>query len=127
MKNKIPDNVIQFPVMERVRDIINEKIDSEIEKFETEADLKEECVELAHYCFQLINDAVVGNDFVNGFEDFDALDINKPEMKDMSVIINMLAASFYRYKDLKPPFQDVLDDGNDKLNELLLECEDDFD
>jgi len=127
MKNKIPDNVIQFPVMERVRDIINEKIDSEIEKFETEADLKEECVELAHYCFQLINDAVVGNDFVNGFEDFDALDINKPEMKDMSVIINMLAASFYRYKDLKHPFQDVLDDGNDKLNELLLECEDDFD
>ena len=46
----------------------------------------------------------------------------------MSVIINMLAASFYRYKDLKHPFQDVLDDGNDKLNELLLECEeDDFD
>jgi len=36
MKNKIPDNVIQFPVMERVRDIINEKIDSEIERFETE-------------------------------------------------------------------------------------------
>ena len=127
MKNKIPDNVIQFPVMERVRDIINEKIDSEIERFETEADLKDECVELAHYCFQLINDAVVGNDFVSGFEEFDALNINKPEMKDMSVIINMLAASFYRYKDLKHPFQDVLDDGNDKLNELLLECEDDFD
>ena len=52
--NKLPDNVIQFPVMERVRNIINERIDNEIEKFHTEQDLKEECVELAHYCFQLM-------------------------------------------------------------------------
>ena len=125
--NKLPDNVIQFPVMERVRDIINERIDNEIEKFHTEQDVKEECVELAHYCFQLINDAVVGNEFVSGYEKFDALNIEKPEMKDMSAVINMLAATFYRYKGLEHPFQEELDMINDKLNKLLLECEDDFD
>ena len=27
MKNKIPDNVIQFPTFERVKQVINEKID----------------------------------------------------------------------------------------------------
>ena len=125
--NKLPDNVIQFPVMERVKQVINEKIDNEIERYETEQDIKEECVELAHYCFQLMNDAVVGNQFVSGYEDFDALDINKPEMKDMSAVINMLAATFYRYKGLEHPFQEELDMINDKLNKLLLECEDDFD
>jgi|TARA_B100000085_G_scaffold119083_1_gene108499 hypothetical protein len=125
--NKLPDNVIQFPVMERVKQVINEKIDNEIERYETEQDIKEECVELAHYCFQLMNDAVVGNQFVSGYEDFDALDINKPEMKDMSAVINMLAATFYRYKGLEHPFQEELDNANDKLNKLLLECEDDFD
>ena len=83
--NKLPDNVIQFPVMERVKQVINEKIDNEIERYETEQDIKEECVELAHYCFQL------------------------------------------RYKGMKHPFQETLDNANDKLNELLLECEDDFD
>ena len=127
MKNEIPDNVIQFPIMERVKQVINEKIDNEIERYETEQDIKEECVELAHYCFQLMNDAVVGNQFVSGYEDFDALDINKPEMKDMSAVINMLAATFYRYKGLEHPFQEELDMINDKLNKLLLECEDDFD
>jgi hypothetical protein len=125
--NKLPDNVIQFPIMERVKQVINEKIDNEIERYETEQDIKEECVELAHYCFQLMNDAVVGNQFVSGYEDFDALDINKPEMKDMSAVINMLAATFYRYKGLEHPFQEELDMINDKLNKLLLECEDDFD
>ena len=127
MKKEIPDNVIQFPIMERVKQVINEKIDNEIERYETEQDIKEECVELAHYCFQLMNDAVVGNQFVSGYEDFDALDINKPEMKDMSAVINMLAATFYRYKGLEHPFQEELDMINDKLNKLLLECEDDFD
>jgi len=127
MKKEIPDNVIQFPIMERVKQVINEKIDNEIERYETEQDIKEECVELAHYCFQLMNDAVVGNQFVSGYEDFDALDINKPEMKDMSAVINMLAATFYRYKGMEHPFQEELDMINDKLNKLLLECEDDFD
>ena len=124
---EIPNNVIQFPTFERVKQVINEKIDKELERYETEADLKEECVELAHYCFQLINDAVVGNEFVSGFEDFDALNIEKREMKDMSVIVNLLAATFYRYKGLEHPFQEELDNANDKLNKLLLECEDDFD
>ena len=123
----IPNNVIQFAIIERVKQVINEKIDNEIERYETEQDIKEECVELAHYCFQLMNDAVVGNQFVSGYEDFDALDINKPEMKDMSAVINMLAATFYRYKGLEHPFQEELDMINDKLNKLLLECEDDFD
>ena len=127
MNKKIPDNVIQFPTFERVKQVINEKIDQQIEEADRIDMQKEECVELAHYCFQLINDAVTGNEFIDGYDDFDPLDINKPEMKDMSAIINMLAATFYRYKGLKHPFQESLDIVNDKLNELLLECEDDFD
>ena len=127
MSEKIPDNVIQFPTFERVKQVINERIDEEILKADLIDDQKEECVELAHYCFQLINDAVVGNEFVSGFEGFDPLNIEKPEMKDMSAIINMLAATFYRYKGLEHPFQESLDAVNEKLNKLLLECEDDFD
>tara|TARA_B100001093_G_scaffold502677_1_gene555987 strand:+ start:1038 stop:1421 length:384 start_codon:yes stop_codon:yes gene_type:complete len=127
MSEKIPNNVIQFPTFERVKQVISERIDEEIIKADIIDDQKEECVELAHYCFQLIYDAVTGNEFVSGFEDFDPLNIEKPEMKDMSAIINMLAATFYRYQGLEHPFQESLDSVNEKLNKLLLECEDDFD
>jgi len=127
MSEKIPNNVIQFPTFERVKQVISERIDEEIIKADIIDDQKEECVELAHYCFQLIDQAVRGNEFIDGFDDMDFLDINKPEMKDMSAIINMLAATFYRYKGMKHPFQETLDNANDKLNELILECEDDFD
>ena len=123
MKNEIPDNVIQFPTFERVKQVINEKIDVQIEKADQEEIQKEECVELAHYCFQLMDQAITGNEFIDGFEDMDFLDLSKPECKDMSVIINLLAATFYRYKELKHPFQDNLDIGNQKLDDLMSETE----
>lgn len=112
-------NVIQFPTFERVKQVVNEKIDLEIEKADQEEIQKEECVELAHYCFQLMDQAIRGNEFIDGFEDMDFLELTKPEAKDMSVIINLLAATFYRFKELEHPFQENLDAGNDKLDELM--------
>ena len=112
-------NVIQFPTFERVKQVVNEKIDLEIEKADQEEIQKEECVELAHYCFQLMDQAIRGNEFIDGFEDMDFLDYTKPEAKDMSVIINLMAATFYRFKGLEHPFQDNLDAGNGKLDELM--------
>ena len=112
-------NVIQFPTFERVKQVVNEKIDIEIEKADQEEIQKEECVELAHYCFQLMDQAIRGNEFIDGFEDMDFLELTKPEAKDMSVIINLLAATFYRFKELEHPFQENLDAGNDKLDELM--------
>lgn len=112
-------NVIQFPTFERVKQVVNEKIDLEIEKADREDIQKEECVELAHYCFQLMDQAIRGNEFIDGFEDMDFLELTKPEAKDMSVIINLLAATFYRFKELEHPFQENLDAGNDKLDELM--------
>jgi len=116
-------NVIQFPTFERVKQVVNEKIDIEIEKADREDMQKEECVELAHYCFQLMDQAIRGNEFIDGFEDMDFLDLTKPEAKDMSVIINLLAATFYRFKELEHPFQDNLDAGNAKLDELMGELD----
>ena len=112
-------NVIQFPTFERVKQVVNEKIDLEIEKADQEEIQKEECVELAHYCFQLMDQAIRGNEFIDGFEDMDFLDYTKPEAKDMSVIINLMVATFYRFKGLEHPFQDNLDAGNSKLDELM--------
>lgn len=112
-------NIIQFPTFERVKQVVNEKIDLEIEKADQEEIQKEECVELAHYCFQLMDQAIRGNEFIDGFEDMDFLDYTKPEAKDMSVIINLMAATFYRFKGLEHPFQDNLDAGNSKLDELM--------
>lgn len=112
-------NIIQFPTFERVKQVVNEKIDLEIEKADREDMQKEECVELAHYCFQLMDQAIRGNEFIDGFEDMDFLDYTKPEAKDMSIIINLLAATFYRFKGLEHPFQDNLDAGNAKLDELM--------
>ena len=81
MKNEIPNNVIQFPTFERVKQVINEKIDEQIEEADRIDMQKEECVELAHYCFQLMEQAITGNEFIDGFEDMDFLDINRPELE----------------------------------------------
>ena len=112
-------NVIQFPTSERIKQVIDEKIDKVIDKEEQAEIQKEECVELAHYCFQLMDQAISGNEFIDGFENMDFLDLRKQEGKDMSVIINLLAATFYRHKGLVHPFQEDLDDANIKLDELV--------
>ena len=112
-------NVIQFPTSERIKQVIDEKIDKVIDKEEQAEIQKEECVELAHYCFQLMDQAISGNEFIDGFENMDFLDLRKQEGKDMSVIINLLAATFYRYKGLEHPFQEDLDIGDAKLESLM--------
>ena len=112
-------NVIQFPTSERLKQVLDEKIERVIDEEEQIEIQKEECVELAHYCFQLMDQAIRGNEFIDGFEDMDFLELTKPEAKDMSVIINLLAATFYRFKELEHPFQENLDAGNDKLDELM--------
>ena len=112
-------NVIQFPTSERIKQVIDEKIDKVIDKEEQAEIQKEECVELAHYCFQLMDQAISGNEFIDGFENMDFLDLRKQEGRDMSVIINLLAATFYRYKGLEHPFQEDLDIGDAKLESLM--------
>lgn len=112
-------NVIQFPTSERIKQVLDEKIDKVIDKEEQVEIQKEECVELAHYCFQLMDQAISGNEFIDGFQNMDFLDLRKQEGKDMSVIINLLAATFYRYKGLEHPFQEDLDVGDVKLESLM--------
>ena len=112
-------NVIQFPTSERLKQVIDEKIERVIDEDEQIEIQKEECVELAHYCFQLMSQAIAGNEFIDGFDDMDFLDETKPAMRDMAVIINLLAATFYRHKGLVHPFQEDLDDANIKLDELV--------
>ena len=112
-------NVIQFPTSERVKQVLDEKIERVIDEEEQIEIQKEECVELAYYCFQLMDQAIRSNEFIDGFDDMDFLDENKYEMRDMSAIINFLAATFYRYKGIEHPFQEDLDSANIKLDELL--------
>lgn len=119
IKDKSMSNIIQFPTSERLKQVIDEKIDKVIDKEERIEIQKEECVELAHYCFQLMDQAISGNEFIDGFEDMDFLDLSKQEGRDMSVIINLLAATFYRYKNIEHPFQEDLDIGDAKLEKLM--------
>jgi len=112
-------NIIQFPTSERVRQVLDEKIDNVINREEQAEIQREECVELAHYCFQLIDQAISGNEFIDGFENMDFLDLSKQEGRDISVIINLLAATFYRYKGLEHPFQEDLDISDAKLDTLM--------
>lgn len=118
-KAKSMSNIIQFPTSERIKQVIDEKIDKIIDEEDQVEIQKEECVELAHYCFQLMDQAIIGNEFVDGFEDMDFYSLNTSEMRDMSVIINLLAAMFYRYKGLHHPFIKDLDDGDKKLVKLV--------
>ena len=112
-------NVIQFPTSERLKQVIDEKIERVIDEDEQIEIQKEECVELTHYCFQLMSQQITGNEFVDGFDDMDLLDETKPAMRDMAVIINLLAATFYRHKGLVHPFQEDLDIGDAKLESLM--------
>ena len=119
IKDKSMSNIIQFPTSERVKQVIDEKIDKVIDEEERLEIQKEECVELAHYCFQLMDQAICNNEFIDGFEDMDFYKLDTPEMKDMSVVINNLAAMFNRYKGLNHPFQEDLDAGDKKLITLV--------
>lgn len=118
-KAKTMSNIIQFPTAERIKQVIDEKIDKIIDEEDRVEIQKEDCVELAHYCFQLMYQAILGNEFIDGFEEMDFYDIKTDEAKDMSVIINLLAAMFYRYKGLHHPFIKDLDDGDKKLIGLV--------
>ena len=118
-KAKSMSNIIKFPTFERVQQVINEKLDKHLDEMDKVEIQKEECVELAHYCYQLMDQAIRGNEFVDGFDDMDFLDLKKPEMKDMTAIINMLAAMFYRYQGYEHPFQEILDAANKKLDSMM--------
>lgn len=118
-KAKSMSNIIKFPTAERIKQVIDEKIDKIIDEEDRAEIQKEDCVELSHYCFQLMYQAIRGNEFIDGFEEMDFYDIKTDEAKDMSVIINLLAAMFYRYKGLDHPFIKDLDDGDKKLIGLV--------
>lgn len=114
-------NVIQFPTFERLKQVINEKIDNEIEKTQSIETQKEECVELAYYCFDLMEQAIKGNEFIDGFEDMNFNDVedNCRETHDMTAVINLLTAMFYRYKGLEHVFQEDLDNILNKLDSII--------
>jgi hypothetical protein len=112
-------NVYKFPTGERLN--VAEVVAQTFTKEEQIEIQKEECVEFAHYCFQLMDDAIHADKGPFGKMDF--LDITTPEALDMAVIVNLLAASFYRFKGIDHPFKEDLDIGNTKLDELMGENE----
>lgn len=116
-------NVIQFPTLERVKQVINEKINIEIDKVEDIETQKEECVELAFYCFDLMDQAIIGSEYTDGFEDmnFDDIEDKCPESKDMTAIINLIAAMLYRYKGLQHPCQEDLDNIIERLDQIYID------
>jgi hypothetical protein len=108
-------NVYKFPTGERlnVAEVVKQTLSKE-EQIEIQ---KEECVEFAHHCFGLIDDAIHNGSGL--FDKMDFLDISTPEAMDMAVVINLLAAAFYRFKGIEHPFQDDLDICNQKLDRLI--------
>jgi hypothetical protein len=85
------DNIIQFPIKERIQQIEDEL---EYEREEYEA-FTEECKDTSQVILLMIEELLLNDS--SSFEYIDFRDSSLPESRDMFVIINMISSMLMRY------------------------------
>lgn len=85
------DNVIQFPISERMKDVLDERefLEQEYEEF------TDECRDTAQIILLQIEELLLNDS--SSFDEIDFRDNQFPESKDMFVIINLISSMLMRY------------------------------
>ena len=97
------DNIIQFPIKERVRQIEQELEDERLEYEE----FTDECRETSQIILLMIEELLLNDSSL--FEDIDFRDNIYPEAKDMFVIINLISSMLMRYGGVNHFLHDYFD------------------
>ena len=105
------DNIIQFPIKERIRQIEDEL---EFEREEHEAFI-DECQDTSQVILLMIEELLM-NDY-SSFEEIDFRESEFPEAKDMFVIINLISSMLMRYGGTSHFLQDYFDVLYEKIME----------
>jgi hypothetical protein len=97
------DNIIKFPIKERVRQIEQELEDERLEYEE----FTDECRETSQIILLMIEELLLNDSSL--FEDIDFRDNIYPEAKDMFVIINLISSMLMRYGGVNHFLHDYFD------------------
>ena len=97
------DNIIQFPIKERVRQIEQELEDERLQYEE----FTDECRETSQVILLMIEELLLNDSSL--FEDIDFRDNIYPEAKDMFVIINLISSMLMRYGGVNHFLHDYFD------------------
>jgi hypothetical protein len=97
------DNIIKFPIKERVRQIEQELEDERLEYEE----FTDECRETSQVILLMIEELLLNDSSL--FEDIDFRDNIYPEAKDMFVIINLISSMLMRYGGVNHFLHDYFD------------------
>tara|TARA_R110002153_G_scaffold194716_3_gene348094 strand:+ start:1177 stop:1509 length:333 start_codon:yes stop_codon:yes gene_type:complete len=97
------DNIIQFPLKERVRQIEQELEDERLEYEE----FTDECRETSQIILLMIEELLLNDSSL--FDDIDFRDNIYPEAKDMFVIINLISSMLMRYGGVSHFLHDYFD------------------
>jgi len=106
------DNIIKFPIKERVRQIEQELEDERLQYEE----FTDECRETSQVILLMIEELLLNDSSL--FEDIDFRDNIYPEAKDMFVIINLISSMLMRYGG----FNHFLHDYFDVIYEQIMEA-----
>lgn len=99
------NNVIQFPVKPRVQHMQN-KME---EKYYEEMIDHDNAVDMSHYLLDILMTALKEQEWVPAYSKMDFSNPDAVETKDMSIIINSIAAMLLRYKGYKHFLHDEMD------------------
>jgi hypothetical protein len=97
------DNIIKFPIKERVRQIEQELEDERLQYEE----FTDECRETSQVILLMIEELLLNDSSL--FEDIDFRDNIYPEAKDMFVIINLISSMLMRYGGVNHFLHDYFD------------------
>ena len=97
------DNIIKFPIKERVRQIEQELEDERLQYEE----FTDECRETSQVILLMIEELLLNDSSL--FEDIDFRDNIFPEAKDMFVIINLISSMLMRYGGVNHFLHDYFD------------------
>jgi hypothetical protein len=104
-------NIIQFPVQNiRLKDQ-DAAIDSAIERLASEDRsriIKNECNTLSEYIRDLIEVAILDQDYYEDFDDMELKTLETTEGRDLFVIVNMINAMFLRHRGESHDFHNAL-------------------
>ena len=104
-------NIIQFPVQNIRLKNQDESIDNAIERLAEEDRsriAKNECNTLSEYIRDLIEVAVLDQDYFDSFDDMELKTLETPEGRDLFVIVNMINAMFLRHRGEFHDFHNAL-------------------
>ena len=106
------DNIIQFPIKERIQQIEDEL---EYEREEYEA-FTEECKDTSQIILLMIEELLLNDS--SSFEHIDFRDNQFPEASDMFVIVNLISSMLMRYRGANH----FLHDSFDVIYEQIMEA-----